>query len=181
MIFTPTDLKDSYIIDLAPFSDERGWLARTYCKDEFAQIGHTKEWLQLNHSYTNNRGAIRGMHYQQDLHKEIKLVRCIAGAVYDVIVDLRKGSPTFLKWVGAELSAENKKMIYIPEGFAHGFQTLSDNCELIYHHSELYTPGAEAGIRYDDPAINIKWRLAVSDLSKRDASHPLLNNDYKGI
>jgi dTDP-4-dehydrorhamnose 3,5-epimerase len=181
MKFTATALPGSYVVDLSPFSDERGWFARTYCKDEFAQIGHTKEWLQLNHSYTNSKGAIRGMHYQHDPYKEIKLVRCIAGAVYDVIIDLRKDSPTFLTSVGVELSAENKKMIYIPEGCAHGFQTLANNCELLYHHSELYTPGAEAGIRFDDPAIDIKWPLPVSELSKRDASHPLLTNDFKGI
>lgn len=181
MIFTQTPLAGSYIIDLAPFTDERGWFARTYCKDEFAQIGHTKEWLQLNHSYTKHRGAIRGMHYQHEPHKEIKLVRCIVGTVYDVIIDLRKSSPTFLAWFGAELSAENKKMIYIPEGFAHGFQTLSEDCELIYHHSEVYTPGAEAGIRFDDCAINIQWPLDATDLSQRDASHPLLTKDFKGI
>ena len=109
------------------------------------------------------------------------MVRCIAGAVFDVIIDIRKDSPTFLQWFGVELSAENKKMLYIPEGFAHGFQCLSDNCELLYHHSQFYQPAAEAGIRHDDPMIGIQWPLAVSVLSDRDAGHPLLNNDFKGV
>src|SRR6478752_4125211 len=135
MKFTETSLKGSYTIDLNLFKDERGWFARTYCKNEFETIGHAKEWVQLNHSFTKQKGAIRGMHYQLPPFSEIKMVRCIAGAVYDVIIDLRKDSETFLKWFGVELSAENKKMIYIPEGFAHGFQALTNDCELIYHHS----------------------------------------------
>lgn len=138
MIFTETLLKGSYIIELSAFTDDRGWFARTYCKNEFAAIGHTAEWVQMNHSFTKDKGAIRGMHYQLPPFSEIKMVRCIAGAVYDVIVDLRKDSPTFLQWYGTELSAANKKMLYIPEGFAHGFQTLQNDCELIYHHSQFY-------------------------------------------
>jgi dTDP-4-dehydrorhamnose 3,5-epimerase len=174
-------LQGSYIIELQPFSDERGWFARFYCKNEFKQIGHEKEWVQLNHSATYKKGAIRGMHFQKPPHSEIKMVRCIAGAVFDVIVDLRKNSATFLKWFGAELSAENKKMIYIPEGFAHGFQCLTDNCELIYHHTEFYAPAAEAGIKYDDPKIDIEWGLPVTTISQRDAAHPYLDENFKGI
>lgn len=121
------------------------------------------------------------MHYQLPPHREIKMVRCISGAVLDMAIDLREGSETFLKWVNVELNAENKKMIYIPEGFAHGFQALTDNCELLYHHSAFYTPGSEAGIRYDDPLINIQWPLPVTDISDRDLSHPLLNQIFKGI
>jgi dTDP-4-dehydrorhamnose 3,5-epimerase len=181
MIFTPTILKGSYLVDLQPYSDERGWFARFYCKDEFKQIGHDKEWLQLNHSVTYEKGALRGMHFQIAPYREIKMVRCIAGAVYDVIVDLRKDSETFLKWFGVELSAENKKMIYIPEGFAHGFQCLSFDCELIYFHSEFYKPGAEGGIRYNDPLIGIEWPLEVTTVSERDRSHPHLNENFKGI
>ena len=143
MIFTATELVGSYVIDLQPIEDERGWFARTYCKNEFGKIGHTKDWVQLNHSFTKQIGSIRGMHFQLAPFSEIKLVRCIAGAVYDVIIDLRKNSPTFFKYFGVELSASNKKMIYIPEGFAHGFQALTDDCELIYHHSQFYTPGVE--------------------------------------
>lgn len=181
MIFTPTTLPGSFLIDITLIKDDRGWFARTYCKDQFLQIGHHKEWVQLNHSYTNKKGTIRGMHYQQDRYKEVKLIRCIAGVVYDVIIDLRKDSKTFLKWFGAQLSAENKKMMYIPEGFAHGFQALADNSELIYHHSEVYTPVAEGGIRFNEPAINIQWPLAITEFSERDANHPLLNKNFKGI
>ena len=181
MIFTETILKGSYVIELALFTDERGWFTRTYCKNEFENIGHKKEWIQINHSFTTLKGTIRGMHYQLAPFAEIKLVRCIAGAVYDVIIDIRKDSPTFLKWYGVELSASNKKMIYIPEGFAHGFQALSDNAELIYHHSEAYTPGMEGGIRYNDEWVNIKWPLPVSSISERDNSHDQLNKNFKGL
>ena len=181
MIFNPTSLAGSYVIDLEPRSDERGWFARYYCKEEFRQIGHTKEWMQMNHSVTNKKGSIRGMHFQVHPYKEIKMLRCIGGAVYDVIIDLRKDSATFLKWVGVELSATNKKMLYIPEGFAHGFQCLEDNCELIYHHSEFYQPGAEAGIRYNDPLINIEWPLPFTIISQRDEEHHFLNENFKGI
>lgn len=181
MIFTPTSLAGSYVIDLETRSDERGWFARYYCKNEFKQIGHTKEWVQMNHSFTAKKGTIRGMHFQLQPYKEIKMLRCIAGSVYDVIIDLRKDSTTFLQWTGAELSAANKKMLYIPEGFAHGFQCLEDNCELIYHHSEFYNPDAESGIKYNDPAVTIKWPLPVTILSPRDENHSLLTSTFKGI
>ncbi len=181
MIFTPTQLKGVFIIDLQPVGDSRGWFSRTYCKNEFAAIGHDKEWVQLNHSFTSKKGTVRGMHYQLPPFSEIKMVRCIAGAVLDVVIDLRKGSPTFLQWTGVELSAENKKMIYIPEGFAHGFQCLTDNCELLYHHSAFYTPGAEGGIRYNDPLIGINWPLELTEISDRDKAHPFLDKNFKGI
>jgi len=181
MIFTETLLQGSYVIELNTFTDDRGWFARTYCKNEFSKIGHTSEWVQMNHSFTRQQGAIRGMHYQLPPFSEIKMVRCIAGAVFDVIIDLRKGSPTFLKWFGTELSAENKKMLYIPQGFAHGFQTLRNDCELIYHHSQFYTPGAEGGIRFNDPEINISWPLSVTNISERDSQHPLLDDNFKGL
>ena len=181
MIFAPTHLAGSYEIALEPRIDNRGWFARFFCKDEFAQIGHTKEWVQLNHSCTLKKGAIRGMHFQNPPFSEIKMVRCIAGSVYDVIIDLRKGSDTFLKWYGTELSAHNKKMLYIPAGFAHGFQTLEDNCELLYHHSEYYKPVAEAGIRYNDPIIGLEWPIPVAEISERDTAHPLLTQQFKGI
>ena len=181
MIFNETPLMGSYIIELNPYKDERGWFARTYCKNEFETIGHDKEWVQLNHSFTKHKGTVRGMHYQLPPFSEIKMVRCIAGAVYDVIVDLRKDSETFLKWFGADLSAENKKMIYIPEGFAHGFQALTDDCELIYHHSQFYMPGVEGGLKYDEPKVNIKWPLAITNISQRDNTHPFLDIHFKGI
>jgi len=181
MIFTETKLQGSYTIGLEPFVDERGWFARYFCKDEFMQIGHTREWLQMNHSTTNKKGSIRGMHYQLPPFSEIKLVRCIAGSVFDVIVDLRRDSKTFLQWFGTELSSSNKKMMYIPEGFAHGFQCLTDNCELLYHHTEYYKPGVEAGIKYDDPKINIAWPLPETVISERDRSHAHLIENFKGI
>ncbi len=181
MIFNETVLKGSYIIGLNPLADERGWFARTYCKKEFSAIGHQMEWVQMNHSFTNNKGTVRGMHFQLHPFSEIKLVRCIAGAVYDVIIDLRKNSPTFLQWFGTELSAANKKMIYIPEGFAHGFQTLSDGCELIYNHTQFYAAGAEGGIKYNDPKIYINWPLPVNNISQRDNQHNLLDENFKGL
>ncbi|HEX5653676.1 MAG TPA: dTDP-4-dehydrorhamnose 3,5-epimerase [Chitinophagaceae bacterium] len=181
MKFTQAPLAGSYIIELSPIIDDRGWFARTYCKQEFEQIGHGSEWLQLNHSFTSRMGTIRGMHFQFPPHQEIKMVRCIAGKVFDVIIDLRQGSPTLFQWFGTELSAANKRMLYIPTGFAHGFQTLADNCELIYHHSSYYTPGAEGGVRYNDSRINIEWPLTVADISARDQAHPLLGDSFYGI
>ena len=181
MIFTPTPLAGSYVIDLEPYSDDRGWFARFYCEKEFQQIGHDKKWVQFNHSFTKNKGTVRGMHYQLPPHREIKMVRCVAGAVFDVIVDVRKDSETFLQWFGTELSAANKKMLYIPEGFAHGFQCVTDDCELIYLHSEFYVPNDEGGIRYNDPKVAINWPLPVHTLSPRDAGHPDLDEKFKGI
>ena len=181
MIFTALPLAGAYTVDVQAFSDERGWFARVWCKNEFEEIGHTKEWVQMNHSVSYAKGTLRGMHFQHPPFREIKMVRCIAGAVMDVIVDIRQGSPTFLQWQAVELSAENNRMIYIPEGFAHGFQTLQDNSALIYHHTEFYTPGAEGGIRYDDPLVDIRWTLPVTVVSQRDAGHPLLDHKFKGI
>src|SRR5688500_1527107 len=145
MKFIETKLKGSYCIELTPFVDDRGWFARTYCKKEFAAIDFSKEWVQLNHSFTLQQGTVRGMHFQFPPHTETKLIRCIAGSIYEVIVDLRKGSDTFLQWVGVELSSTNKNMMFVPDGFAHGFQTLSDDVELIYHPSNYYLPGSEGG------------------------------------
>ena len=181
MIFTALPLAGAYTVDVQAFSDERGWFARVWCKNEFGEIGHTKEWVQMNHSVSYAKGTLRGMHFQHPPFREIKMVRCIAGAVIDVIVDIRQVSPTFLQWQAVELSAKNNRMIYIPEGFAHGFQTLQDNSALIYHHTEFYTPGAEGGIRYDDPLVDIRWTLPVTVVSQRDAGHPLLDHKFKGI
>jgi dTDP-4-dehydrorhamnose 3,5-epimerase len=181
MKFTPTHLAGSYVVELEPFTDERGWFARYFCKNEFEAIGHNKEWLQMNHSFTKEKGTLRGMHFQHPPHSEIKLVRCIAGAVYDVIVDLREGSATFLQYFGLELSAANRRMIYIPEGFAHGFITLADNTELLYHHSRFYTPGAEGGLHYNDPRLGIQWPASPAILSDRDQQHLYIDNRFKGI
>ena len=181
MIFIETHLKGSFVIDINLFNDERGWFGRTFCKKEFEEINHKKEWVQMNHSYTKHKGTIRGMHYQNFPYSEIKLVRCIAGKVFDVIIDLRKNSDTFLKWVGVELSAENKKMLYIPEGFAHGFQTLSDDCELIYHHTEFYKADIENGLRYNEKKIGIEWKFNVTHISDRDQQHEYLTENFIGI
>lgn len=175
MNFEPTTLQGSYLVSPGRFEDNRGWFSRFYCGREFEQIGHTGEWVQMNHSFTRSMGTVRGMHFQHPPHSEIKMVKCIAGAVYDVIVDLRAQSPTYLKYFATELSAENRNMLYIPEGFAHGFQALTDNCELIYLHSAYYEPAAEGGLRYNDPLINIQWPLEISLISERDLAHPDYN------
>lgn len=179
MIFEPTILVGSYIVHPAPRVDERGWFMRTYCKESFQEIGHHKEWVQMNHSHTVHKGVVRGLHFQHSPNAEIKLVRCIHGMVWDVIVDLRKSSLTYLQWVGVELSAANKKMMYIPEGFAHGFITLSESVELVYLHSQNYVKEAEGGLLYNDPAIGIEWPIEVMQLSERDLSFPLINEQFK--
>lgn len=181
MIFTPLPLKGSYEISLSPREDNRGWFTRFYCKKEFEQINHTREWVQMNHSFTKAKGSVRGLHYQYPPYGEIKVVRCIVGAVYDVIVDIRKGSETFLQWDATELSEHKRNMLYIPEGFAHGFQTLTENCQLIYFHSEYFAEGSEGAIRFDDPSIGITWPLSVADISGRDLNNPLLDGKFKGI
>lgn len=181
MTFNPATLQGVYLVQPEPFSDERGWFARTYCKRAFGAIGHTAEWVQLNHSFTREKGSIRGMHFQLPPYAEIKMVRCIAGAVWDVVVDIRRDSPTFLKWYAAELNPRNKQMMYIPAGFAHGFQTLEPDTELLYHHSEYYQPGAESGLRFDDPALSVAWPLPVTVVSDRDRAHPLIEESFKGI
>lgn len=179
MIFEQTILQGNYIVHPEPKGDERGWFMRTYCKELFKNIGHEKEWVQMNHSYSANKGVVRGLHFQQPPFAEIKLVRCVRGRVFDVAVDLRTSSPTFLKWVGVELSADNKNMMYIPEGFAHGFQTLSEDAELVYLHSEYYRPQAEGGLLYNDPAIGISWPETVTQVSERDRSFSVITENYK--
>lgn len=181
MIFKPGPLQGNYVVSLETFSDNRGWFSRYFSTEDFAEIGHSKEWVQMNHSFTIKKGTIRGMHFQTSAYKEVKLIRCVAGAIWDVAVDLRKGSPTFLQWYGAKLSAANKQMMYIPEGFAHGFQTLEDNCELLYHHTANYAREFEGGIKYDDPAVNIQWPIPLTVISERDLSHPLIDANFNGI
>ena len=181
MLFNETRLKGAFLVDLQIEEDERGFFSRSWCQNEFIEHGLNPSLVQCNVSFNLRKGTLRGMHYHVEPFPEAKLVRCTMGMIYDVIIDLRKDSNTFLNWMGIELSASNKKMLYIPEGFAHGFQCLEDNCELIYHHSEFYKPGAESGIRYNDPLINIKWPLPVTVISARDEQHPYLNENFKGI
>jgi dTDP-4-dehydrorhamnose 3,5-epimerase len=181
MKFKKTALDGAYVVNLEPFLDNRGMFVRLFCKDELKAIGHNKEIVQINHSMTKEKGSVRGMHYQLSPHAEIKIVRCMRGSVFDVIIDLRKGSPTFLKWHGEVISAENMKMMYIPEGFAHGFQTLEDDSELIYLHTEYYDKESERSINSTDPAVKIKWPLEIKGMSEKDKSVPLLGKGFRGV
>ncbi len=170
MIFTETPLKDAYIIELERIEDERGFFARSWCVREFEEHGLNPNMVQCNVSFNKKKGTLRGMHYQAAPHEEAKLVRCTRGALYDVIIDLRPDSPTFKKWFGVELTAKNRKMFYIPEGFAHGFQALEDETEIFYQMSEFYHPENARGVRYDDPAFGIEWRLGDMLVSNSDRS-----------
>jgi len=181
MVFRENKLSGSYTIELTPFQDDRGWFARTFCENEFSQIGFDKKWVQINHSFTKNRGSVRGLHYQVPPFSETRLVRCISGAVFDVIVDLRKDSKTKFQWFGLELSAANRKMMFIPEGFAHGFQCLSDDCELTYHHTNFYNPEFEGGFKYDDPILGIKWPDKITFASERDTNLPYIDPNFEGL
>ena len=181
MIFTETKLHGAFVIELEPLTDLRGSFMRTYCKKEFEKIGNTEEFVQHNHSVNTRKGTVRGMHFQHPPNAEVKLIRCISGSVFDVLVDLREASPTFLQWFGVELSATNLRMIYVPPGVAHGFQTMEDNSQLLYQHTRYYTPSSEAGIRYDDPRVGVQWPLPVCIISDKDKTYPLLKSTYKGI
>lgn len=176
MIFTETDLQGAYVVDLERREDERGFFARAWCRNEFVEAGLSPDLVQCNISYNRRRATVRGMHYQLPPHAEVKLVRCTRGAVYDVIVDLREGSPTYRRWLGVELSAANGRALYVPEGFAHGYQTLADETETFYQVSAFYTPGAERGLRWNDPAIGIRWPLPDDPvISEKDRSWPALD------
>ena len=168
MLFKPTGLHDAYIVEPEPIADARGFFARMWCADEFRAHGHDVQFVQANTSYNRHRGTLRGMHFQAPPHEELKLVRCTKGAVYDVIVDLRPDSPTFRRWTGVELSEENRRALCVPEGFAHGYQTLTEDAEVFYLVSAPYAPGAERGVRYDDPAFGIEWPIPVGAVSDKD-------------
>lgn len=161
--------------------DARGFLSRLFCAQELAGAGWTEPVAQVNQTVTERCGTVRGMHFQHPPHAETKLVSCLRGAIWDVAVDLRAGSPTFLKWHAEELSAANGRALLIPKGFAHGFQTLVDDCELLYLHSEPYLATAEGGVNPRDPALAIAWPLGIAELSQRDAGHPLLAEDFTGL
>jgi dTDP-4-dehydrorhamnose 3,5-epimerase len=170
MIFTKTELEGSYLLELKKFEDERGFFARSWCQKEFETHGLAPCVVQANVSYNRKKGTLRGLHYQAAPYSETKLVRCTRGALYDVIVDLRPTSPTYKQWIGVELTADNYKMLYVPQGFAHGFITLTDDTEATYQVSEFYTPGAERGLRYNDPAFAIEWPESVVVISEKDNS-----------
>ena len=175
-----TNFKDLYIIEPDSFKDERGAFSRVFCEDELKDIFHFNI-KQINHSITKEKGTVRGLHFQYEPYAEIKMVKCIKGRVLDVVVDIRKNSPTFLQYSTVELTEQNQKMIYIPKGFAHGFQTLEDNTELLYLHSSIYTPSDEGALNIIDPTLKIKWPLDIINLSKRDENHPFLTNEFEGI
>lgn len=175
MIFNETSLKGAFLIEIKKIEDHRGFFGRAWCQREFEEAGINPNIRQINTSLTHQKGTIRGMHYQIDPHQEGKLIRCTRGRIFDVMIDLRPGSTTFMQWIGHELSEDNYMMVYVPENFAHGFVTLEDHCEVYYPVTEFYTPGSERGIRYDDPAFNIEWPIDIQVVSEKDMSHPDFN------
>lgn len=172
MKFTETKLKGAYLIDIDKLEDHRGFFARSWCVNEFADIGLVNNVLQQNISFSKQKGTMRGMHFQIAPYQETKVLRCTRGRIYDVIIDLRPDSPTYKDWFGAELSAENYRMMFVPKDFAHGFLTLEQDCEVTYLVSEVYTPNSERGIRYNDPEIGIAWPGEVVNISDKDKNWP---------
>jgi dTDP-4-dehydrorhamnose 3,5-epimerase len=170
--FLPLELPGVFLIEPEPLADDRGFFARTWCSREFADHGLVTAIAQCSLSYNRRKGTLRGMHYQAPPHEEVKIVRCTAGAIYDVVIDLRPGSPTRGRWLGVELSAANRRQIYVPAGFAHGFQALVDDTEVFYQISQFYHPESARGLRYDDPAFGIRWPLGDLTVSERDLSFP---------
>jgi len=168
MIFKPLPLEGAHLIQLEKFSDERGFFARYFCKEEFKKTGLESEFVQVNNSLSRKKGTLRGLHFQRPPQAEVKLVRCIKGAIWDVIVDIRKGSKTYGKWVGAELNEENRDMMYVPKGFAHGFISLTEDSEILYMVSATYNPELEGTLRWDDPVHGIEWPIQPRVLSKKD-------------
>jgi dTDP-4-dehydrorhamnose 3,5-epimerase len=175
MIFTESPISGAYVVELEQLTDERGFFARTYCAEQFAARGLGPELRQCSVSYNVRKGTLRGLHYQGAPHEEHKLVRCTAGAIYDVIVDIRASSPTYRHWFGAELTADNRRSLFIPAGFAHGFVTLTDHAEVYYMISVAHAPEYSRGFRWNDPAFAIAWPVAPTVISARDASYPLLD------
>jgi dTDP-4-dehydrorhamnose 3,5-epimerase len=171
MIFTETKLKGAYIIDIERLEDDRGFFARSWCEREFAEHGLETRLVQCNISHNTAKNTLRGMHYQLPPFAEAKLIRCTRGSIYDVLLDLRRNSPSFLQWVAAELNEQNHRMLYVPRGFAHGFLTLTDNTEIFYQMTEFYSPEHARGVRWNDPLFGIDWPRAVRVLSSKDAGY----------
>jgi len=174
MIFTETKLKGAYIIEIEPITDERGLFARSWCQKEFAEKGLNPNLVQCNISFNLKKGTLRGMHYQAKPHEEAKLIRCTKGAIYQVVIDIRSDSVTFKQWVAVELTAENRKMLYVSKGMASGFQTLVDDTEVFYQMSQFYYPNYANGLRWDDPLFGVEWPLKVQVISERDNSFEYL-------
>ncbi|HQT31339.1 MAG: dTDP-4-dehydrorhamnose 3,5-epimerase [Hydrogenophilales bacterium 17-64-65] len=181
MNLVETIIPGVWVIESTAFQDNRGAFSRLFCSRDLQAIVGPRTIVQINHSKTHGVGAVRGLHFQNPPYSEMKIVRCLKGRVFDVAVDLRQGSPTFLKWTAVELTPENRFAFVIPEGCAHGFQVLEEDSELLYLHTAFYTPDAEGAVRFDDPRIDVNWPLAPTDLSARDLSHPHLKEDFKGI
>ena len=179
--FTDTSLEGLKIVQRRTVDDSRGFLSRVYCAKEFAGHGFNKSVSQINQTLTYQKGTVRGLHYQLMPHTEIKLVSCVKGEIFDVAVDLRKGSPTFLHWHSEVLSEKNQRSMLIPEGFAHGFQSLTDNCELFYLHSNPYEKDSEAALNMNDPRLAITFPLSITDISERDRAHPMIDNNFEGV
>lgn len=179
--FCPTPLSGLTVIQRKPAADGRGFFCRFYCAEEFREAGVRKPIAQINHTFTLKKGTVRGLHFQHPPHAEAKIVSCLKGEIFDVAVDLRKDSPTFLRWHGETLSAANRKSLLIPEGFAHGFQTLMEDCELIYLHSESFYPESEGALNVADPKLGIVWPLAIAEVSDRDRAHAFIQSFFEGI
>jgi dTDP-4-dehydrorhamnose 3,5-epimerase len=176
LLFTETRLKGAFILEIEKREDNRGFFARTFCQNEFKAHGLNPLVVQCNIAYNKKKGTLRGMHFQNAPHAENKLVRCTRGAIHDVIIDLRPDSPTYKHWVSAELTEDNHKLLYVPEGFGHGYQTLTETAEVIYQVSQFYAPESASGVRHNDPAFGITWPLAVAAISDLDKNWP----DFKG-
>ncbi|MFC4168375.1 dTDP-4-dehydrorhamnose 3,5-epimerase [Teichococcus aestuarii] len=181
MKFHKTPLQDAYVIEMEPRADERGFFARAFCEQEFAEAGLVSRYAQVNNSFNPRKGTLRGMHYQLPPAAEVKLVRCLRGALYDVIVDMRPDSASYGKHFGIELNDENRKMLYVPRGFAHGFVTLRDDTEAFYMVSDAYMPGGERGLRYDDPHLGIDWPIQPELVSEKDRSWPLFDAGFHAV
>jgi dTDP-4-dehydrorhamnose 3,5-epimerase len=175
-----TTLAGLRLVVRKPLGDSRGYFERMFCAHELEEVFGQRHVVQMNHTLTQHTGTVRGMHFQYPPHAEMKLVSCLRGKVFDVAVDLRRGSPTFLHWHAEVLSADNHKTLAIPEGFAHGFQTLTDDCEMLYLHTAAYLPGAEAGLNPQDARLAIQWPLPIAEMSPRDASHALIDDKFQG-
>lgn len=181
MKFKETPIKNLYTIELQPNIDDRGFFVRSFCKKELAEIGLNKEIVQVNHSATLQKGSFRGFHFQYPPYAETKIIRCIKGRVLDFAIDIRKNSPTFLQHFSIELSEENFRALYLPEGFAHGFQVLSENSEMLYFHTEFYNKNGEGALNYSDPKLKIELPLEITEISDRDKNHKFISNTFKGI
>jgi dTDP-4-dehydrorhamnose 3,5-epimerase len=181
MKFYPAPLDEACTIELEKRGDDRGFFARFFCEKEFGDAGLETQFVQINNSLTAKKGTLRGLHYQLPPAAEVKVVRCLRGALYDVIVDLRAGSPTFGKWFGAELTADNRTMMYVPRGFAHAFVTLTDDTEALYLVSAFYSPENERGVRFNDPAVGIEWPVEPVEISEKDRNWPDLDPEFHGF